>query len=136
VNRASKLSLPGPSVNLRAAGFHPDANSKTRLLHPEGMRRFHRCGNKFPQSLMAGTEIRIATIFHSGMCAFSCCDYRPISSMRGGLLLASAWEEIKGYINAARPFISSPSAAHCPLPLSDEVERCNNTMRRKAECTH
>ena len=34
VNRASKLSLPGPSVNLRAAGFHPDANSKLRLLHP------------------------------------------------------------------------------------------------------
>ncbi|EPS3660094.1 hypothetical protein ACVEHT_004962 [Klebsiella quasipneumoniae] len=31
---ASKLSLPGPTVNLRAAGFHPDANSKSHLLHP------------------------------------------------------------------------------------------------------
>jgi hypothetical protein len=57
------------------------------------------------------------------------CDYRPISSVRGGLLLASASKEIKGYINAARPFISLLSAAHCPSPLSDEVERFNNPMR-------
>ena len=74
--------------------------------------------------------------FRYGMCAFSLCDYRPISSVRGGLLLASDRKEIKGYINAARPFISFLSAAHCPSPLSDEVERCNNPMRRKPECTH
>lgn len=75
---------------------------------------------------MAVTDIRPATIFRYGMCAFSWCDYRPISSVRGGLLLASARKEIKGYINAARPFISFLSAAHCPSPLSDEVERFNN----------
>ena len=75
---------------------------------------------------MAGTVIRLAPIFRSGLCAFSLSIYRPISSIRGGLLLASVRKEIKGYINAARPFISFLPAAHCPSPLSDEVERCNN----------
>lgn len=85
---------------------------------------------------MSVTVIRPAPIFRYRVCVFSWREYRPISSVRGGLLLASAREEIKGYMNATRPFISSPSAAHCPSPLSDEVERCNNPMRRKPECAH
>lgn len=39
---------------------------------------------------MTGTVIRLTPIFRSGICAFSWYDYRPISSFRGGLLLASA----------------------------------------------
>lgn len=39
---------------------------------------------------MSVTVIRLAPILRSGRCAFSLCDYLPISSIRGGLLLASA----------------------------------------------
>ncbi|MHB2917868.1 hypothetical protein ACYBUK_26730, partial [Klebsiella pneumoniae] len=68
-------------------------------------------------------------------CAHShSCSISPDFIFRGGLLLASAVAKIKGYMNARRPFIFSPSAANCPSPLSDEVERFNKPRRRKSVC--
>jgi hypothetical protein len=98
------------------------------------MRRSHR-GDKYPP-LFGPEHESDKDLIHVQVCVHShSCSISPDIIFRGGQLL-SAVVKIKGYMNALRPFISSPSAANCPLPLSDEVERNNKPLRSKPECTH